>query len=106
MIPLIPSYAITIHKSQGQTMDKIILNLGNKEFATGLTYTALSRAKELENIAFEPFPTLNRIANLSTGQRFQTRLKEENRLKKIEAERKKKINRNRAKERWNHVNIL
>ena len=89
MIPLIPSYAITIHKSQGQTMDKIILNLGNREFATGLTYTALSRAKELENIAFEPFPLLERIANLSKSKMFQNRLNEENRLKTIEAERKR-----------------
>ena len=46
MIPLIPSYAITIHKSQGQTLDKIILNIGEKEYASGLTYTALSRAKK------------------------------------------------------------
>ena len=37
MIPLTPSYAITIHKSQGQTLNKIILNLGDKEFASGLT---------------------------------------------------------------------
>ena len=89
MIPLIPSYAITIHKSQGQTMDKIILNLGNREFATGLTYTALSRAKELKNIAFEPFPELDRIANLSKSAMFQNRRNEENRLKKKEAERKR-----------------
>ena len=61
MLPLIPSYAITIHKSQGQTLDKIILNLGVKEFASGLTYTAISCATKLENIAFHPFPTLGRI---------------------------------------------
>ena len=46
MIPLIPSYAITIHKRQGQTLYKIILNIGEKEYASGLTYTALSRAKK------------------------------------------------------------
>ena len=53
MIPLIPSYAITIHKSQGQTLDKIIINLGHREFASGLTYTALSRTTKLQNIRFD-----------------------------------------------------
>ena len=90
MIPLIPSYAITIHKSQGQTLDKIILNLGNMEYASGLTYTALSRAKELENIAFEPFPTLERITNIFNKDRFKIRLNEEDRLKNEEKKHKEK----------------
>ena len=42
MLPIIPLYAITIDKSQGQTLNKIILNIGDKEFASGLTYTAIS----------------------------------------------------------------
>ena len=85
MIPLTPSYAISIHKSQGQTMDKIILNLGESDFAPGLTYTALSRAKKLENIAFDPFPSVYRLANI---KRFEARLTEEQRLMNIESQRK------------------
>ena len=66
MIPLIPSYAISIHKSQGQTLDKIIINLGHSEFASGLTYTALSRTTKLQNIRFDTsfdnvFPSLLRF---------------------------------------------
>ena len=88
MIPLIPSYAITIHKSQGQTLEKIILNIGESEFAPGLTYTALSRAKELENIAFDPkLPSCNRITNIF-NVRFEIRLDEEKRLKNEEIKRK------------------
>ena len=88
MIPLIPSYAISIHKSQGQTMDKIILDLGDGEFAPGLTYTALSRAKKLENIAFDPFPSMLRIANI---RKYQARLDEEQRLINKEAQRIRKF---------------
>ena len=91
MIPLIPSYAISIHKIQGQTLDKIIVNIGEKEFAAGLTYTALSRAKKLENIAFENFPDLRRIRNIFKGKRFINRLEEEKRLLKKHKERPKKL---------------
>ena len=80
MLPLIPSYAITIHKSQGQTLDKIIVNLGDKEFASGLTYTALSRATKLQNIKFDPFPNLSRIKSIFTKEKFKKRLQEEKRL--------------------------
>ena len=84
MIPLTPSYAISIHKSQGQTMDKIILNLGESDFAPGLTYTALSRAKKIENIAFDPFPSVHRLAHI---KRFPARLTEEQRLLNMERQR-------------------
>ena len=81
MLPLIPSYAITIHKSQGQTLNKIILNLGDKEFASGLTYTAIIRVTKLENIAFDyPFPNLKRFTNIFKTKKFRQRLSEEKRL--------------------------
>ena len=81
MLPLIPSYAITIHKSQGQTFDKVILNLGEKEFASGLTYTALSRTTKLENIKFEQFPDEKRMTDkIFNNPKFKKRLKEEQRI--------------------------
>ena len=85
MLPLIPSYAISIHKSQGQTLSKIILNIGKQEYAPGLTYTALSRAKKLENIAFDPFPQINRIESIKN--KIKIRLDEEKRLRDKEKER-------------------
>ena len=81
MLPIIPSYAITIHKSQGQTFDKVILNLGEKEFASGLTYTALSRTTKLENIKFEQFPDEKRMTDkIFNNPKFKKRLKEEQRI--------------------------
>ncbi len=48
-IPLRLAWAITIHKSQGLTFEKVIIDAG-KAFAHGQTYVALSRCKTLEGI--------------------------------------------------------
>ena len=45
-------YAITIHKSQGQTYDK--MNLVPEIFSPGQLYVALSRCKTLANIYIQP----------------------------------------------------
>lgn len=44
--PIAPAYAMTIHKVQGLTLDKIVLNPGT--FATGQLYVALSRVRSMD----------------------------------------------------------
>lgn len=48
--PIIPAYALTVHKSQGSTLDKVVLDLSKRDFAAGMTYTALSRVRSLNDL--------------------------------------------------------
>jgi ATP-dependent DNA helicase PIF1 len=49
-MPLKVSYALSIHKSQGMTIDALEIDLGDNIFTCGQAYTALSRAKSLRSI--------------------------------------------------------
>ena len=48
--PLRLAWAVTIHKSQGKSYDRAIVDLGERSFAPGQTYVALSRLTALEGL--------------------------------------------------------
>jgi ATP-dependent exoDNAse (exonuclease V) alpha subunit len=50
-MPFTLAWAMTIHKSQGLTLDKVHIDLGIGAFETGQTYVAFSRARALSDIS-------------------------------------------------------
>lgn len=51
--PLMLAWAVTIHKSQGKTFDKVIIDIGRGTFAHGQMYVALSRCTRLDGIVLK-----------------------------------------------------
>ena len=51
--PLMLAWAVTIHKGQGKTFDKVIIDIGKGTFAHGQMYVALSRCTTLDGIVLK-----------------------------------------------------
>jgi len=49
-LPMILAWSVTIHKSQGKTFERVVIDMDRGAFAHGQTYVALSRATTLEGI--------------------------------------------------------
>lgn len=51
-MPLTLAWAITIHKSQGLTLEWAVVEVGAKDFSPGLSFVAISWLKSLQGLAF------------------------------------------------------
>ena len=76
-LPLKLAWAVTIHKSQGLTLDK---DVGKKKFSCGLTFVACSRVRKLKDILFMPPFSLQRLKSIANSKRLQERKEEDQRL--------------------------
>jgi len=74
--PLKLAWGVTIHKSQGKTFQRVVIDLGRRVFASGQTYVALSRCTALEGIslarAVRPADVMTdwRIVRYVTGHQY------------------------------------
>jgi ATP-dependent exoDNAse (exonuclease V) alpha subunit len=51
--PLRLAWAVTIHKSQGKTFDRVVIDIGRGAFAHGQVYVALSRCTSFEGLVLK-----------------------------------------------------
>ena len=73
--PVLPAYAMTIHKAQGQTLNQVHLELGGRPcFASGQLYTALSRVRNLEDLTLNRPLQVTDVVVDEQVQRFYERL--------------------------------
>jgi ATP-dependent exoDNAse (exonuclease V) alpha subunit len=62
-VPLQLRYAMAIHKSQGQTLTKAVVDLGEGEKIAGCTFVAASWVRSIHDIVFEPM-TFDRLKSI------------------------------------------
>jgi ATP-dependent DNA helicase PIF1 len=70
-IPLILAWAVTIHKSQGATLEIAEMDIGNNVFACGQTYVALSRVKNLDGLFLKSFNPYKIKVNLKVKKFYE-----------------------------------
>lgn len=73
--PIALGWAITIHKSQGMTLDSVRIDLGRGAFCSGQTYVALSRCRTLEGISLDAPISMGDVKADQTIIEFYNRLK-------------------------------
>ena len=65
MLPLVPAWGITIHKSQGATLARALLSVGSTEKQLGLFFVAVSRVRGLQDLAFMSPMNGDRLSRIS-----------------------------------------
>ena len=72
-LPLKLAWAVTIHKSQGLTLDEVVIDIGKREFSTGLTFVACSCVRQMQDLLFTPPFPFQRLTSLTNSSRLKER---------------------------------
>ena len=91
LFPLILSYAITIHKCQGLSLDIAIIDLSTDVFGDGMAHVALSRVRTLNGLHLLSFDSLSvKVSNPCINEINRLRSKFRIDLPKIKNSKRKK----------------
>lgn len=71
-LPLILAWAISIHKSQGATLEMAEIDIGSGIFECGQTYVALSRVKSLEGLYLSSYDPSKIKINLKVREFYES----------------------------------
>jgi len=80
--PIKAAWAVTVHKSQGLTFDRAIIDVG-RAFAPGQVYVALSRLRSLDGLILLTRIQNNFLQSDSQVQTFTKAAKEDNKLDEL-----------------------
>lgn len=84
-IPLCLAYAVTVHKSQGQTLSRAVIDVGEKAMnsCTGLAFVAISRVKTMDGLILLPHTMARYTTQITKSERIHIRQDEEKRLQRV-----------------------
>lgn len=89
--PLKLAWAVTIHKSQGKTFDRVVIDIGRGTFAHGQVYVALSRCTSFEGVVLKKKIQKNHIRMDYRVVKFLTQYKYEQAEEKTSYEQKREL---------------
>jgi ATP-dependent DNA helicase PIF1 len=69
-IPLMLGWALTVHRAQGMTLDRVIIDLPTA-FAPGHAYVALSRVKSLQGLSIERFTEKSLLVSVKVQEFYK-----------------------------------
>ena len=84
--PLMLAWALTIHKAQGLTLERVVIDAAEDEQAVGLLFVAMTRVRHPKHIAFSPWPGLARVTSvIATKADLRKRKEHEVELRELAA---------------------
>lgn len=73
--PLMPAWAVTIHKAQGLTLSRVMVDLDRGAFAEGQVYVALSRCQTLEGLSLRREVRLSEVRCSEPARAFYGKMR-------------------------------
>lgn len=73
--PLMPAWAVTIHKAQGLTLERVMVDLARGAFADGQVYVALSRCQSMEGLSLKRSVRVSEVRCSETAREFYEKIR-------------------------------